>query len=299
MSKFLGIIPRSRNRSTHWTLIGDEKALRDYLDRQEQTGASSPQVKFYQQPQEAIAAMLSQPADVVLCTTHTMTAQEAQELTIFCANSGTRLYVLPAHISELWEDVRLSHRAGGWALTQPSLNYDACWARFLRRTGDILFSSALLLTVFPVIFLVVALIIKRYGAGSVLTRAKRQDGEGNPYEAWFFRTRHQQTDEPFPSAKFLQRSHINEWPLLLNVLCGNMSFVGPQLHELGVDADCVLATFMQRHRVKPGITGWTRVHPTKYPTQEKQRKAETAYILHWSVGKDLRILWRTFLHSLL
>ena len=95
---------------------------------------------------------------------------------------------------------------------------------------------------------------------------------------------------------FLRRTSIDELPQLLNVLKGEMSLVGPRperpefvdLFQSSVDG------YPERHRVKPGMTGWAQVNGLRGGTSLAERIAfDNHYIENWSLSVDMKILLKT------
>lgn len=103
--------------------------------------------------------------------------------------------------------------------------------------------------------------------------------------------------------RVLRCCSLDELPQLWNVLRGEMSLVGPRphadnLHDFDRAGREIVADYAQRHRVKPGITGWAQVHGARGATatleQLRRRVAyDLYYIENWSLLLDLRILLRT------
>jgi lipopolysaccharide/colanic/teichoic acid biosynthesis glycosyltransferase len=101
----------------------------------------------------------------------------------------------------------------------------------------------------------------------------------------------------------LRALSLDELPQLINVVRGDMSLVGPRPHAIAMRAgdklyDDVVATYLNRHRVKPGITGWAQINGYRgeVDTLEKARarvEHDLYYIDHWSLWFDLRILLTT------
>jgi putative colanic acid biosynthesis UDP-glucose lipid carrier transferase len=106
-------------------------------------------------------------------------------------------------------------------------------------------------------------------------------------------------DRVTPIGRFLRRTSLDELPQVLNVLAGNMSLVGPRPHAIAVNEQYrkLIAGYMIRHKVKPGITGWAQVHGQRggndLHSMHKRTEYDLAYLRSWSIGLDLRILWRT------
>jgi lipopolysaccharide/colanic/teichoic acid biosynthesis glycosyltransferase len=100
--------------------------------------------------------------------------------------------------------------------------------------------------------------------------------------------------------RWLRRASVDELPQLVNVLRGDMSFVGPRPHALAHDNayEDLITNYACRHHVKPGITGWAQVKGFRGETAEltlMQRRVELDlwYIANWSLVLDFWILIRT------
>ena len=99
-------------------------------------------------------------------------------------------------------------------------------------------------------------------------------------------------DRLTPVGRWLRAWSLDELPELLNVLRGEMSFVGPRpLLERYLDR--YTPEQARRHAVKPGITGWAQVHGRNALAWEERLARDVWYVDHWSLGLDLRILART------
>lgn len=188
-------------------------------------------------------------------------------------------------------------------------------ARMVKRLEDIVLSSLLLLASAPVMLLT-SIAIKLDSPGPVLFRQPRHGFSGTAIEIFKFRTmfaHHQdrlgcrQTARGDPRVTrvgaFLRRHSLDELPQLLNVLSGSMSIVGPRAHPLGMtiagqSLETIVANYMARHRVKPGITGLAQVSACRgnLDTEEKALRRvnyDLHYIENWSLLLDLRIILRT------
>jgi lipopolysaccharide/colanic/teichoic acid biosynthesis glycosyltransferase len=101
----------------------------------------------------------------------------------------------------------------------------------------------------------------------------------------------------------LRRTSLDELPQLLNVLRGEMSFVGPRPHAPGTRAagrrfEEVAERYSARHRVKPGLTGLAQVRGWRGPTETEEKlirrlESDLEYIENWSISLDLCIIIRT------
>jgi putative colanic acid biosynthesis UDP-glucose lipid carrier transferase len=99
---------------------------------------------------------------------------------------------------------------------------------------------------------------------------------------------------------FLRRTSLDELPQLFNVLKGEMSLVGPRPHAASHDEQfaALIDGYLERHTVKPGITGWAQVNGCRGETDtldkiERRVKYDLYYINNWSLLFDFRILCKT------
>ena len=97
--------------------------------------------------------------------------------------------------------------------------------------------------------------------------------------------------------RLLRRTSLDELPQLFNVLRGELSIVGPRPHAVSHNEiyAASLASYTNRHKVKPGMTGWAQVNGFRglTETQDSMRKRldlDLFYINHWSFWLDLKIL---------
>jgi putative colanic acid biosynthesis UDP-glucose lipid carrier transferase len=176
---------------------------------------------------------------------------------------------------------------------------------------DRVFAFGVLLALTP-LFLVIALLIKTTSRGPVFFTQSRLGVDGKVFQVYKFRsmTVHQEhgvvTQATRNDARvtrvgaFLRRTSLDELPQFINVLRGEMSVVGPRPHALEHNEQYkeIVARYMMRHRVKPGITGWAQVNGFRGQTDTVRKMRDRVefdlyYIQHWSFLMDLRIIART------
>jgi Undecaprenyl-phosphate glucose phosphotransferase len=103
-----------------------------------------------------------------------------------------------------------------------------------------------------------------------------------------------------PLGKFLRKSNLDELPQLWNVLRGDMSIVGPRPERPHFVEQFKhrIPSYMLRHKVKAGLTGWAQVNGWRGNTSiEKRIEYDLYYIEHWSVSLDIKIMWLTLLRG--
>lgn len=182
--------------------------------------------------------------------------------------------------------------------------------RILKRTVDILFSGAALVVLAPLL-LVLAILVKLTSRGPVLYRQTRLGRDHRAFEMLKFRTMRvgaesdsgpvwtvQNDPRRTPIGRFLRRYSLDELPQFWNVLRGDMSLVGPrpEREHFAEQFHSRVPRYLERHRVRSGLTGWAQVHGLRGNTPVEIRTLyDLHYVENWSLGLDLRILIRTVL----
>ena len=206
---------------------------------------------------------------------------------------------------------RISHIAGLYSLDLSCSPMDGP-SRWVKRAEDLLIGGAISLLILP-ICLVIAIAIKLTSPGPVLFKQYRTGINGRKFKVYKFRSMvvHQEARDEVTQAKkqdpritrigaFLRRTSLDELPQFFNVMQGRMSIVGPRPHALAHNEyyKDLVESYMQRHKVKPGITGWAQVNGYRGETDtlEKMQKRveyDLWYIDNWSMWLDLKIIFWT------
>lgn len=235
----------------------------------------------------------------------------------------SKLSILPAEILVCPDDIAFS-------LHKPSISYSgnlallnvygkpiSGWGKLQKVMFDFCM-SALLLLIMALPMLLIAIVIKLSDLSKPLLFKQERHGFNHKiFKVWKFRT--MSVMENGPDIKqaeagdarvtkiggFLRSTSLDELPQLFNVLMGGMSLVGPRPHALAHNNQysSMLELYANRHKVKPGITGWAQVNgyrgETKDPDLMKKRvECDLEYIANWTIWFDLKILMMTPLHIL-
>jgi exopolysaccharide biosynthesis polyprenyl glycosylphosphotransferase len=193
------------------------------------------------------------------------------------------------------------------------------WGRIAKRAFDIAVSASLLLVASPLLLLV-ALLIKIDSRGSVFFGQRRVGLDGKEFTMHKFRTMVEGAEQMDRTAgvgvrtdpargigarndprrttvgRFLRATSLDELPQLLDVLVGEMSLVGPRPERPHFVRELqeVVPKYLDRHRVKTGVTGWAQVNGLRGDTSIAERiKYDLYYVENWSLTFDIKILLRT------
>jgi len=188
---------------------------------------------------------------------------------------------------------------------------DAYVNQLLKRVFDIAISSLALIFLIPV-FLILIVLIKATSKGPALFIQKRWGINNVPFDTYKFRSmvatssdlkegKYQQATRNDPRitsiGAFIRKTNLDELPQFINVLFGDMSVVGPRPHPgpLNEESIGVVDRYLQRHLVKPGITGWAQVNGYRGETKttklmQKRVDLDIWYIENWSIWLDIRII---------
>jgi Undecaprenyl-phosphate glucose phosphotransferase len=190
------------------------------------------------------------------------------------------------------------------------------WDAVIKWAEDILIGGLVTVALLPVMALV-AVAVKLDSPGPTIFRQRRHAWNNGEFDVYKFRTMRwnpqggagelKQTardDDRFTRIGcFLRKTSLDELPQLFNVLRGEMSLVGPRPHAVNMRTEErlgheIINDYAHRHRVKPGITGWSQVNGYRGATdttEQLRRRVELDlyYVENWSFLLDLKILLLT------
>lgn len=229
-----------------------------------------------------------------------------------------RLWVLPV-------DIRLSAHANKMFFRPRSYSYEgsvpmldvydrpiADWDSVTKRAFDVCIASVALVLLSP-IMLLAALAVKLDSKGPIIFKQKREGF--NNEEIMIYKFRSLYTDQGDRSGinvvtkqdsrvtrvgRFIRKTSIDELPQLFNVLLGTLSLVGPRPHVANAQTDNklwaeVVDSYIARHRVKPGVTGWAQINGWRGEIDNEKKlqgrvEHDLYYIENWSLIFDMYIL---------
>jgi exopolysaccharide biosynthesis polyprenyl glycosylphosphotransferase len=258
---------------------------------------------------DIVQAIKRHNIESVLVTIPSTEHQKLYELMKLCEGENVEFLLMPDFLEMITSSVRVQEIDGIPFLRIKSIPMNI-WNRMIKRIFDIAFSSVFLLLTSP-IFIILAVFIKLTSKGKVFYKQERVSLEGRKFNMIKFRSMienaEEQTGAVFaakddnrstPIGKFLRKFSLDELPQYINVLKGDMSVVGPRPErEYFINLmKQKIPKYLERHRVKCGITGWAQVNGLrgKETSMEKRIEYDIYYIENWSIIFDLKIIFKTF-----
>jgi exopolysaccharide biosynthesis polyprenyl glycosylphosphotransferase len=177
-----------------------------------------------------------------------------------------------------------------------------------KRAFDLVVALALVIALSP-LWLLLALAIRVSSSGPVLYSQERVGKDGKLFVLLKFRSMVKDAEAgtgPIFASKddarrtavgrFMRRFSLDELPQLINILRGDMSLVGPRperpffVERFGAE----IPRYLERHQVRPGVTGWAQVNDLRGTTSIADRTIyDIYYIENWSLSFDIKILLLT------
>ena len=234
-----------------------------------------------------------------------------KKLSRYCDYKVVRFYYVPVSVESIGLNLKRELLDDIEIYTTYENPLQSVGNRLLKRTFDIVMSLFFLIPtalMFPFIWL----IIKIQSPGPIFFKQARTGIDGKTFYVLKFRSMHVNKDadklqatkndpRKYPFGNFMRKSNIDELPQFINILKGDMSFVGPRPHMLAhtEQYSALITKYMVRHFVKPGLTGWAQVTGFRGETKELWQmegrvKRDIWYMEHWSIWLDIRIIWMTF-----
>ena len=231
---------------------------------------------------------------------------ERNKILKFCYAESIRVYLTPKISDILIKSADTNHLFDSplFLLRNNGLTFEQ---KVVKRIMDIVISVIVLILASP-IMLVTAIAIKAYDGGPVLFKQERCTIGGKVFSIHKFRsmivdaekegksipaTEHDPRITPVGS--FIRKTRIDELPQMLDILVGNMSFVGPRPerveHVKAYTED--IPEFSYRLKVKGGLTGFAQIYGKYNTTAYDKLKLDLMYIQNYSVLMDIRLIFMT------
>lgn len=224
-----------------------------------------------------------------------------------CQGINVEFMLYPDYMEIITSKVKIEHIDGIPFMKLKSIPMNT-WNTMLKRLFDIFFSFLFILFLSPFL-LIIALIVKLTSKGPVFYSQERVGLDQKKFNIIKFRSMIVNAEKNGPVfasrdedrytkiGKILRKYSLDELPQFFNVLKGDMSIVGPRPEReyfINQLKDTVV-NYLERHRVKSGITGWAQVNGYRGSTTSMQTRIDydIYYIENWSLAFDIKIIIKT------
>lgn len=249
----------------------------------------------------------SSKIDIVVLSSSQYDDTELRRLLFSLLNKRISLFMIQDFYELTTRKIPIDALNDFWLISKIDLNSKNMYLA-VKRFFD-LFISLFLLIVLSPIMLLVSVLIKITSKGPVFFKQCREGKDSKRFTILKFRTMSTENNDFAPTAEgdaritklgnFLRKTRIDEIPQMINVLKGEMSFIGPRPErpELSRELEKAIPFYRQRLLVKPGISGWDQVSgeyhsPSVEDTIEKV-KHDLYYIKNLSIFLDISIFFKT------
>jgi len=230
---------------------------------------------------------------------------------IDCKMSGVNVLDLVTFFERRAGKIRLDMLNPSWLYLS-----EGFYMGTFRKMGKRIFDIAVVLLLLPVaiplaMLAATAIFVESWGRGSVLYSQVRVKQDGQPFKIFKFRSMVTDAEKDGVArwaskndaritrvGQFIRKCRLDELPQLFNVLNGDMSFVGPRPErpEFIEKLSSKIPYYEERHRVKPGLTGWAQICYSYGDTEEdsvQKLQYDLFYVKNYSVLLDVLILLQT------
>ncbi len=246
--------------------------------------------------------------DLIFCSLPKLYDDEIKRIVDFAENNLIKIKVLSRFSTITNKNLTIQRYGEIPVINVSSIPLDNVFNRFIKRAFDIIFSSLVMIFLLSWIIPIIGLLIRLESKGPIFFKQYRH-GKGNTkFLCWKFRTMLVNKDADTRQATkndpritrvgaFLRKSSLDEVPQFINVFLGDMSVVGPRPHPIKLNEEFLpkIDRFIQRHAVKPGITGLAqakgyRGETSHFSAMYGRVKLDRFYVKNWSLLLDLKII---------
>ena len=230
---------------------------------------------------------------------------DRNKLLKYCYRQGIRCYTIPK-ISDIMiksSTTLTLFDTELYLFRNRGLTVEQC---VIKRVMDIIISLLILIILSPAL-IVVCIAIKAYDGGPIIYKQDRLTKDGKIFEIYKFRSMkvnsekdgaqlaNKKDDRITPVGRIIRQLHVDELPQLINILKGEMSFVGPRPERPSIAEQYQesIPEFDFRLKMKAGLTGYAQVFGNYRTTPLDKLKLDLTYIENYSIWLDIMIIVQT------
>jgi len=314
----------AREEKMRWVIFGENELINQFREDFKASGEYGELICLGCEPKlspnfdatitknlEKINDWLDKDLSGIITGFGSSTSNKLNLLLVKARMKGIRIFSLEDYYEIFWHKVPVMDLKDRWFIFSSGfeLLHNQHWLK-IKRYMDIVFSLILATLTAPIMALT-AIVIKVIGKGPIIYSQRRTGLNGKEFTLYKFRTMVLDAENEGPqwTAKedprvisigwFLRLTHIDELPQVLNILRGEMSFIGPRPERpefIGQFKEKI-PYYDFRHLVKPGITGWGQVMGHQYGSSVEdvvqKLQYDLYYLKNFSLLLDISIIFKT------
>ena len=262
--------------------------------------------------EESYLFVLEEMIDEIYCSLSELNKEEIKKVTTFANENNIVIKLIPdvnelyskSYNTEFYDDALLVFNVN-------KLPFEYKENRIIKRTFDVVFSFFIIVFFMSWITPIIWILIKLESKGPAFFKQKREGLGGKLFVCYKFRSMKTDNYSGYKHTvkndarvtkigSFLRKTSLDELPQFFNVIKGEMSVVGPRPHlkSLSVEYQKNVNNYLERHIMKPGITGLAQVRGYRGEIKKKadiknRIRLDIFYIENWSVFLDIKIILQT------
>jgi exopolysaccharide biosynthesis polyprenyl glycosylphosphotransferase len=295
---------RRFRRGDRTVVVGDDLVARELLATMGDHPEFGLRPTALVAPDDLATAIVQHRAGTVLLASASAAESETVDSSIVAHQLGCRLLLLP-RMFELFHDAPDVERLRGYPLVRIPMDPTRRPSWLVKRSVDVVVAALCLALLAPVLTICAVAVLLETGRPVIFSQMRVGRG-GRPFRIFKLRSvrpsHEPEGDSPWsvvgdtrvgPVGRFLRRTSLDELPQLWNVVCGDMSLVGPRPERPGFVEKFTAshARYWARHRVPVGLTGLAQVNGLRGDTSIADRaRHDNYYIANWSLWLDVKII---------
>lgn len=216
-------------------------------------------------------------------------------LLMFCALARETVIVI--RFSKFRKEYIAQNHIDTSCIKIPSLT-----SEIIKRLFDIIIAGIVCITILPILYIILGVIIKLTSPGDVIFKQKRVGIFGSTFICYKFRSMYQYVNDQMAVkndvrvttvGKFIRKTHLDEFPQFYNVLIGDMSLVGPRpTMRFVTDNLDTHPKYIYRTLLRPGISGISQING-RQSLLINMLNFDFEYLQKYSLWQDIKIILQT------
>ena len=290
----------------HILMIGESQMAEQYMDRLRENPKWGYQVFAHLKDEEKLERILEgNELDEVVIALRAEDYGKLERIVDVCEKAGVHTKMIPDFGNVISTRPYIEDVQGIPVIHVRRVPLNIMRNRAAKRAVDLIGATVAIILFSPVMLLTV-LVVALTEEGSVIYRQERVGLHNQVFYMYKFRSMIMQDEEKekaewstrndpriTPVGKLIRRTSIDELPQLFNVLKGEMSLVGPRPErpQFVQKFRDEIPSYMVKHQVSPGMTGWAQINGYRGNTSiEKRIEYDLYYIENWTMVFDMKIL---------